>query len=119
MFRIQQSDSYRWPVLLPLVGEDGAVENHQFHLKFKRLDSAQVAALGERVDRGELTDPVLVRQIVVGFGDDVAGPDGQALPFSPQALDDLLAIHRAPYFICRAFYDSLRAEVKEAAQEKN
>jgi hypothetical protein len=117
MFKIQQSPSYLWPVTLPLVGEDGTVKNHEFHLMFKRLSSHEVTELQGRL--GEVEDRALACEMVVGFGTDVVDARGIPLDISPDALTQLLNIHRVPYFIAKAFLDSLSAEVKEVAQEKN
>lgn len=118
MFIVQQSDSYLWPIRLPIIAADGEVVNHEFHVHFKRLDTDQVNQLGAKfsVEDG---DRALAREVVVGFGKDVGGPDGQPLPFSKEALDELLRINRAPFCIAKAFYDSIRTEIKEVAQEKN
>lgn len=116
-FKLDQSPSYRWPVKVTLLGEDGTPAESEFQVDFKRLSQSELEKLIEdfRSENAEVkvTDKTFCQQYVLGW-DGIQETTGGQLLFSPVALDQMLDIIGVQAAIVRAFFDSVRK-----GQEKN
>lgn len=111
------SRTYKWPVPIEL-GEDGNFEEFVLNVLFNRLPTQRVREVlngGDAVK--DLTDEDFCREIMAGWFDmkDDAGRD---LPFSEDALEDLLGIHPAPAMIVKAWMKSIWNETAEGNSQK-
>lgn len=108
MFKLNSKPSatYFWPVTvqLPLDGEK--TDDQPFTAEFKRLTRSEVT----EIEKASQTDADMVRAVLVGWRD--VTDDGQDVPFSPEALAQLLDIPQAPIAVIRAFYESLTGRIR-------
>lgn len=94
MFRIQTEREGVFPVYLPVARGDGSgkVDKVPLKLKFRLLDKETAKSLRELVDGGDMesTESVSTDLLkrVTGW-EDVGDAEGEALPFSPLALEML------------------------------
>lgn len=122
-FKLDQSPSYRWPVTVKVIGENGDIEEHSFFIQFRRMKQSELTKLGEDSNSGAITDDQFMEHIILGW-EGLIGEDGKDIQFSVPALlslKDILTVdpveHQAvtvSVAIIRAFYNSLRG-----GQEKN
>ena len=118
MFKLDLSPTYFAPVSLPMLNAEGVLENHQFDARFRRLDTAQVDALMQEGEAGNLKDEPTVRGHMVGWRG-VQDADGTEIPFSDDALNKLLAINGARAALARAFLRSLDPQEGAVLTAKN
>lgn len=106
-FVLSVSQSYKWPVTVELATDGGGREKFSFDAEFKRLPSEKVKELlNPDEDAGPVTDEEFCRENLVGWAGikDVKGAD---VPFSYEALNQLLQIHPVPGSIVQAWFDSI------------
>lgn len=87
MFRVFVSDAFWWTVQIPVPTDDGWVKQ-PLEVQFKHFTSDGFEELMATVRREKLTDPQLVTRVLLDWRK-VASADGAALPFSPDALQQL------------------------------
>lgn len=102
MFKITQSTSYTWPISVNLATDGGKFETQTFDGKFKRLGTERLEQIREAVK----SDKDFAEQVLEGW-DGVTDGDGQAVPFSHGALQQLLDIPGVATAVVVAFLDSL------------
>lgn len=113
MFKIGNRDDYEWPVTVHPPKDGGEFAEHAFKARFKRVDEPGVRDLSERSVTGKLDDMAFCREVLTGFSE-IQGADGNALAFSKENLDLVLAEQGLPRAIVRAFFESIRG-----GKEKN
>jgi hypothetical protein len=102
VFKISQSQSYTWPVEVQVAASGGRFDKHTFDAEFKRLPQSRI----EAIMSGEIdNDKVLAREVVVGWKG-IISADGQEVPFSASALDDVLESAGVAASITRAWFAS-------------
>lgn len=116
-FKLDQSPSYRWPVEVSMLDENGSQVQHNFQVDFKRLSQTELEKVVEDFrseDLGsKLTDRSFCEKYVVGW-DQVQSADGTPLAFSGSALASLLDVVRVATEIVLAWFESIKV-----GQEKN
>lgn len=105
MFKIVQNPSYTWPVTVEIPGDGGKTEKATFDAEFKRLTASRVDEIRQSVERGEMRDVDLAREVLVGWSGIVDG-DGQ-VPYSESARDQLLDIPMVATAIVMALLGSI------------
>lgn len=105
MFKITQATTYTWPVQVELPIDGGRTEKANFDAEFKRLTQSRIDEIRGMIEREEIRDVDLVRETLVGWSGVVDG-DGP-VPFSSQALDQLLDIPTVASSIVLALFQSL------------
>ncbi|MDE8350316.1 MAG: hypothetical protein POG74_12710 [Acidocella sp.] len=105
MFKITKTDSYVWPVSLQMPANGGKFTTHTFDVKFKRLSKADVDVLRGQLFQDDADAAAVVRGLVVGWSgiEDDAGE----IPFSENALDNVLDIQGVAPAIIVAFFNSV------------
>ena len=107
MFVIKQSATFKWPVVVELPADGGKTVRHTFDAEFKRMGKAEMRALWEKLGTPEGVDEV-IRAALVGWSG--VNDGDQALPFSEQALMQLLDIPTVSGAILQAFTAAVSGE---------
>lgn len=99
MFKVTDTPRFVWPVevRLPSATEPGKIETQTFTGHFvllgkDRMDemaAAMATANSAGADATYAETMTQIRNVLVGWGDDVVDDDGAAIPFSAEALDDI------------------------------
>jgi hypothetical protein len=105
MFKIVQNPTYSWPVSVELPSDGGKTEKATFDAEFKRLTQSRVEEIRQAVERNEMRDVDLAREVLVGWSGVVDG-DGQ-VPFSESAKQQLLDIPMVATAIVTALLGSI------------
>jgi hypothetical protein len=106
MFKIVQPDSYSWGITVEFPVDGGRVEKQTFDGVFKRLTQSRLAEIQAAITKDEMRDVDLAREVLVGWKGVVDG-DGDEVPFSESARDQLLDIPLVASSIVIAFMNSL------------
>lgn len=107
-FVIKQSASYVWPVAVEFPGDGGKIVRQTFDAEFKRLSQSRLKELGEQLTAGDLDDVTVAAEVLVGWPEGAIKDDeGEPIPFSDSALNELLDLPKVATAIVLAFYDSL------------
>jgi len=121
-FVLKQSATYTWPITLVLPVDGGRREKHTFDGEFRRLPQTrinEIVKLAQLQDRGmladdeELRDQDAAKEILAGWSN-IVDDQGQEIPFSDAAVNQLLEIPTIAGQVVRAWFDSL-----EVAKRKN
>lgn len=113
-FKIVQSATYKWPVKITLALDNGKRCTDTFTAEFKRLPQDRINEIVKEVRRSEydrdldetINDQDACREIMVGWSD-VVDDDGEAVPFSTDALNELLNIPTVASQIVTHWFGSL------------
>lgn len=108
MFKLAVSKTFTIPVNFKIPADGGTYQSNSFIVEFKRLTVTEMKDLPK-----EGSDAEMCRRVVVGWNE-IADENGNAIPFSSDALDKLLEIVGVAPAILRTFFESVTA-----LQEKN
>lgn len=106
MFIISQSTSYTWPVTVEFPTDGGKTERQTFDAEFKRVSQTRINEIRERIEKGDITDPELARDVLVGWNG-VHDSSGDSVPFSERARDMLLDVPLVASAVVLAWLGSL------------
>lgn len=106
MFVISQKPSYTWPVevLFPIDG--GKTEKQTFDAEFKRMTQSRINEIRSMIERNEITDTELAREVLTGWAG-VNDGNGDAVPFTERARDQLLDVPLVAAAVVMAWLGSL------------
>ena len=90
MFKLNQSQTYFWPVSVQIPSNGGTFEKQVFDGEFKRMTDSRLKEIRAKVEADEMTDADFVREVMVGWKG--VTDDGVDVPFSQSTLDQLLEI---------------------------
>lgn len=102
MFKLSQSATFSWPVEFNLPIEGGRFEKQTFDATFTRKSADQIKELQ---DREGMNDLQFCREVVVGWSG--ITDDGEQVPFSAGALEQVLQVPGAASAMVRAFYEAV------------
>jgi hypothetical protein len=105
VFKIVKADTYKWPVTVRLPVDGGKFETSTFDVTFKRLSAQEVADLRTSLFRDDADANAAAQGLVVGWSG-VENNDG-AMPFSHEALTEVLQISGVAPAIVAAFFESV------------
>jgi hypothetical protein len=108
MFKITQSSSYIWPVTVEMATDGGKFEKHTFDGEFRRLNVDELQTLSDTDDTGGSA----CRKILVGWKG-VVDDNGEEVPFSETALEQLLKLPSVRMAIMLAFRASLQGAARK------
>lgn len=111
MFTIRKDHSFKITVEIPVPQEDGTFKTESFDGMFEVIGQDEIDTM--MTTHLANFDAVLVRRVLKGW-DRVKDADGELVPFSDKALDDVL---RVPYQ--RAAISRAYTEVLSGARRKN
>ena len=104
MFRLDQSDTYAWPVTVQIPTDGGRYVAETFDAHFKRLSQQRLEQIRKDALDGQLTDGGFARTVMGGWAG--VTDNGAEVPFSLAALDQLLQIPGTAAAIVEAFVAS-------------
>lgn len=113
MFKLAQiTPTFLLTVVAPIPNDKGVLQKTNFGVICKRLSDDEVqdlwkAATPPRPDeeRTQLTDKEVVERVVVGFGKDVLGDDGEPLEYNAETHQAVFSVHPVTPCTVRAFFD--------------
>lgn len=106
MFVISQKSSYTWPVSVEFPTDGGKTERQSFDAEFKRLPQSRINEIRSLIERNEITDTELARDILTGWSG-VQDGHGDAVPFSEASRDQLLDVALVANAVIMAWLGSL------------
>ena len=100
MFVLQKREEpIQWPVKVDIPVDGGEIEEQTFTAHFQLLDQ-------DEIDKAAAEGDVkFIERILVGWGDDVKGPDGKKIPFGEEPRIAMSKIPHIRKAIVRAYYD--------------
>ncbi len=105
MFKISKVTDYTWPVSVQFPVDGGRTEKSTFDVKFKRLSQSRIHDIRVAIEKGEITDVELAREVMIGWS---GVTDGEAdIPFSEAARDDMLDIPMVASSVVMALFESI------------
>ena len=114
MFKIAKNRRIKWPVVISVPQDGGAVQKQKITAEFDILPASAVDQLMQEARSGD-QDAALLFEVLVGW-DDVSSEDGQPLDFSPEACKELVDISYARNALLRAYFEAASGS---AAARKN
>lgn len=101
MFKVEESKKIKWPVVVSIPRDGGEVTKATFTGEFKVIPTAEFNAI---YDNGG-NDGDMIRNVMTGWGNDVSDSEGNAMEFSPENLDKLIAIPYVRTAMVAAYMD--------------
>lgn len=101
MFKVEEPKEIAWPVTVSIPRDGGETTKATFTGKFKVIPTAEFNAI---YDNGG-NDGDLIRNVMSGWGNDVADPDGNPMEFNEKNLDKLIAIPYVRTAMVAAYVD--------------
>lgn len=105
MFKLIQPTSYTWPVTVELPIDGGRTEKATFDAEFKRLSQSRLEEIRGQIERNEIRDVDLVREVMVGWSGVTDGAN--PVPYSEAARDQLLDIPMVAASIVMSLFQSI------------
>lgn len=114
--KLGQAKSYKWPVEWTIPADGGRQQTLGFEVEFKRLEQKRIDEIYDTAisGGGKISDDDLVREVVVGWGNNVLDEHDSPLSFTPSNLNLVMNIQGARAATVRAFFQSIIG-----AKEKN
>lgn len=119
MFKLAQSDSYKYPIPVEMIGESGAARKENFTGVFRRIPSDEVtnwvARINEAHREGVEASVEVSRELahsLLSDWDDIRDANGEKISFSKEALNQVLDIHPLPIAIASAWIESVNGGAK-------
>lgn len=106
MFVISQKQTYTWPVTVEFPVDGGKTDRQTFDAEFKRMSQTRINEIRGLIERNEVTDTELAREVLVGW-EGVNSDNGDAVPFSERARDQLLDVPLVAAAVVMAWLGSL------------
>lgn len=111
MFKIDTSNTYKYPVTVQMLDQEGKTVNMTFKAEFKRLPRKEVESIMKSIQAGETSDYDVACNVLVGW-EGVIDTDGNAIEFSEGMRDQVLEIHPVLPTVVRAWGESLNGKGK-------
>lgn len=106
MFKLDQSNSFQWPVEVVFATDGGKFNKETFDVQFKRVSESRLKEIAMAVARDEMGDKDVCADVVIGWGG--ITDNGDAVPFSPANLQRVLDVPGVAQAIARAFVSAHR-----------
>lgn len=106
MFKIIQPTEYSWGITVELPADGGRVEKQTFDGIFKRVSQTRLGEIQKSIEANEMRDIDLAREVLIGWKGVVDG-NGEEVPFSESARDQLLDIPMVAAAVVIAFMQSI------------
>lgn len=105
MFKLIQPTSYTWPVTVELPVDGGRTEKATFDAEFNRLSQSRLEEIRGQIERNEIRDVDLVREVMIGWSGVTDGAN--PVPYSEAARDQLLDIPMVAASIVMSLFQSI------------
>lgn len=106
MFKIIQPTQYSWGITVEIPADGGRVEKQTFDGIFKRVSQTRLGEIQKAIEANEMRDIDLAREMLIGWKG-VIDSDGEEVPFSESARDQLLDIPMVAAAVVIAFMQSI------------
>lgn len=123
-FVLEQSPTFRWPIVIREVQDGGRVRTHQFDAIYRRLPQSrmeavqlQYQAMKAAVSRNEPLDEIPTRAIadeILEGWEGITNPDGSPVEVTPETRRQLLEVASVADVLVVTFF-----EAHEKARAKN
>lgn len=114
MFQLVSQATFFAPVSFHFLAEGGELQESGFRARFKHLDQQAFDAFTQRLGLPDADATELLKEVLIGWDDQVLDEGGQLLAYTPHNRDRLVAVRLMASKLLRAFFDANRA-----AAEKN
>lgn len=101
LIKITEMKPVAWPVMVSVPQDGGNVRKQSFTAHFQVLPGPEFSAI---YDKGG-NDEDLLRSVVTGFGSDLQDQQGIVIPFSPENLEELIAVSYVRSAMVSAYLD--------------
>jgi len=101
MFKLDQTESFYWPVEVNIPTDGGKHDKQTFDAQFKRVSQTRLQEMRQEIEDGKATDAGFVREVMVGWRG--VTDRGTEVPFSETTLAQLLDIPTVEASIVMAF----------------
>ena len=101
MFTIEKPKQIKWPVTVSIPRDGGSAAKAVFTAHFRIIPGNEFNAIYQNGGN----DEDLLRNVVVGFGNDVLDESGTPLVFSQESLDHLIGIPYVRNALVSAYLD--------------
>lgn len=101
MFKIEKPKEITWPVTVNVPRDGGNTTKAVFTGKFKILPSSEFNAIYQNGGN----DDDLIRNVLVGWGDDLCDVEGNPMEFSSEFRDQVIAIPYVRNAIAAAYLE--------------
>jgi hypothetical protein len=118
---LKQKEPYRWPLKITLPADDGKRLTESFTGVFAWVSQSRIEEIRRTVrlqsmgigddDQQQIDDITAAKEVMVGWSD-VLDDEGDEVPFSDRALDQLLQIPTVAGQIVKQWQQSLEATKK-------
>ena len=106
MFTLDLSPKYWWPVTFRVPAADSMqMADMSFEAEFRRVSAEQMDGMFRRAAEERVSDSTIAREVLVGWRQVVGA--GGAIPFTAEALTQLLAVPGAGSAVMSAFFESI------------
>lgn len=106
MFVISQKSTYSWPVTVEFPTDGGKTERQTFDAEFKRTTQTRINEIRALIEKGEITDIELAREVLVGW-EGVNDANSEVVPFTERSRDQLLDVPLVSSAVVMAWLSSL------------
>lgn len=123
-FILEQSPTFKWPIVIREVQDGGRVRTHQFDAIYRRLPQSrmeavqlQYQAMKAAVTRNEPLDEIPTRAIadeILEGWEGITEPDGTAVPVTAETRRQLLEVATVADVLVTTYF-----EAHEKARAKN
>lgn len=106
MFVLTKSASFYWPVTISIPQDGGTFAKQSFDAQFKRIKQSRIKEVNDP-NSASITDNDFCKEIMIGWRG-VKGEDGQDIPFSEGALEEMIEMPLVAATIATAYFQALR-----------
>jgi hypothetical protein len=105
MFQLKRDRTFSWPVDVEVPADGGAFAKQRFTARFKEVSGDRLVELAKaRPGEGDVH---ILREVVVGWGEDVQDEDGSPLPFSEETLGRMIAVPYVRLALLRTYAEAI------------
>lgn len=105
MFKLNNSGTYTWPVIIKSAIDGGKYEEQSFNAVFRRISQTEIIEITGKIEAGQVNDLDIARLALAGWNGVFDG--ASEIPFSADNLEKLLDVTGCASAIVLAFLDSL------------
>jgi hypothetical protein len=106
-FILKRDDRFSWPVSFDVPIDGGKFKRETFDAEFRRLSQSRLDEIRELSRTEGVTDPEVAREVLVGWSG-IKDDDGEDVPFSESALEQLLDVPMLATAIVAKYFESLQ-----------
>lgn len=106
-FTLKRDDRFKWPVSFDVPIDGGKFKRETFDAEFRRLNQSRINEIHAQARADEVNDLDIAREVLVGW-DGIKDDDGEDVPFSESAREQLLDVPMLASAIVAKYFESLQ-----------